>query len=195
MQRPISQRCLPRDRKGQVRSVRRRVHVMTIPSSCPAPGVSRVCTRVGPGRSPRSRLEMTTPGQVLSSTIPLAGTPERSRLSDGSDFLPYSNDGSSDHNGGAFVGLGRPPGTMAGAAQNEGARRLRIRNTPQSEEEQGVTSALRCHPCWVGQKGFEGFMPLTRWSEVVPHTWDRGESGYSVRAIRASTVAAGPATL
>jgi hypothetical protein len=169
---------------------------MVIRSSCQSTGASPVWARVGPGRSPQSRPEMTTPGHVLSSTIPLAGRPERSRLNDGSDFLPYPNDGSSDHNGGAFVGLGRPPGTMAGAAQNEGARRLRIRYSPQSEEEQGVTSALRCHPCSVGQKGFEGFMPLTRWSEVVPpHTGDRGESGYSIRAIGESTVATGPATI
>jgi hypothetical protein len=192
-QRRVSQRCPPRDRKGQVRSVRRRVHVMPIRLRCPAPGgrpVS-VSVRVGPGRSPQRLPGMTTPGQMLSSTIPLAGRSERSRLSDGSDFLPYPNEGSSDQNKSAFVGLGRPPRTMAGAAQNEGARRLRIRYSPQSEEEQGVTSALRCHPCWVGQKGFEGFMPLTRWSEGVPHTGDRRGSGYSIRA---STVAAGRAT-
>jgi hypothetical protein len=182
MQRPISQRCPSRDRKGRMRSVRRRVHVMSIRSSWPATGA-------------RAVQEMTTPAPVLSSTIALAGTPERSRLSDGSDFLPYPNDGLSDHNGGAFVGLGRPPGTMVGAAQNEGACRLRNRYTPQSEEEQGVSLALRCHPCWVGQKGFESFMPLPRWSEVVPHTGDRGESGHSIRSKRSSTVTAGRATL
>ena len=187
MQRRISQRRPPWDRKGQVRSVRRRVHVMSISSGCVAFGASPVAARVGPGRSPQSRLDMTTPGKVLSSTIPLAGRPQRFRLSDGSDFLPYPNDGSSDQNRSAFVGLGRPSRTMAGAAQNEGARRLRIRYSPQSEEEQGVPSALRCHPCWVGQKGFEGFMPLTRWSEGVPHTGARRGSGCSVRA---STVAA-----
>lgn len=38
-------------------------------------------------------------------------------------------------------------------------------------------SALRGHPYWVGQKGFEGFMPLTRWSEGVPRRGGREESG------------------
>jgi hypothetical protein len=129
-----------------------------------------------PGHRIRKGLRVTVVARIPSSTIPLAGSPKRSRSIDGSDFLPYPNYGSSDHNVGVPVGLGRRPGTMAGAAQNEGASRLRIRNSPQSEEERGVRLALRRHPYWVGQKGFEGFMSLTRWSEGVPDRGGREES-------------------
>ena len=148
----------------------------------PHPGPSRWSSR-HPSQGGR---RMTTLTDAPSSTIPLAGRPRRSGRIDGSDFLPYPKHGPIDHNEVVSVGLGRRPRTMAGAAQNEGASRLRIQHSPQSEEERGVKSALRGHPYWVGQKGFEGFMPLTRWSEGVPHRGGREESGDCPRAFLTS---------
>ena len=67
---------------------------------------------------------------------------------------------------------------MAGAPQIERASRLRIQQSPQSGEgeEGGVKSTLPGSPYWLGQRGFEGFMPLTRWSEGVPRRGGRERS-------------------
>jgi hypothetical protein len=113
-----------------------------------------------------------------SSTILWAGPSAGPRVTDGSDFLPYPKHGRIDHNEQVSVGLGRRPGTMAGAAHNEGASRLFGSNTRHSpKRSEGLKSALSGHPYWVGQKGFEGFMPLTRWSEGVPRSGGREELG------------------
>ena len=127
---------------------------------------------------------MTTLTRGLSSTIALAGTPENSRLTDGSDFLPYPEHGWIDQNGVVSVGLGRRPRTMADAARMKGASRLRIQHSPQSEEERGVRSAPRSRLYWVGRKGFESFMQLTRGSEGVPPRRGREEPGvYWIQAL------------
>jgi hypothetical protein len=117
---------------------------------------------------------MTTLTMDPSSTIPVAGQFERAGLIDGSDFLPYPRRGRIDHN--KQVSVGRRPRTMAGAA-HEGAGRLRIQHSPQSEEQRGERSAVRWRPYWAGQKGFEGLMSLSRWSAVVPRSEDRIECG------------------
>jgi hypothetical protein len=112
-----------------------------------------------------------------SSTIHLAGCPESSGVTDGSDFLPYPPRGWIDHNEVASVGLGRRLGRMADAAQMKGARRLRIHLSPQSEEERGVRSAPRSRLYKVGRKGFEGLMQVSRGSEGVPPRRSREQSG------------------
>jgi hypothetical protein len=130
----------------------------------------------GPISHPVGRgLRMTTPKMDPSSTIPVTGQFERAGLIDGSDFLPYPRRRRIDHN--KRVSVGRRPQTMAGVA-HEGAGRLRIQHSPQSEEQRGEWSAVRWHPYyWDGQKGFEGLMPLSRWSTVVPRSEDRIECG------------------
>jgi hypothetical protein len=133
-----------------------------------------------PRHPEREGLGMSTLCMEHSSTIPLAGRPQRSGLIDGSDFLPYPRNGPRDHNIGVPAGLGRRPRTMVGAAQSEGASRLRMQYSPQSEEERGVKLTHCGHRYWVGRKGFEGFMPLSRWSEGAPRRRDRVESGVSV---------------
>jgi hypothetical protein len=130
-----------------------------------------------PTRRPKRCLRLDTRTMGPSSTIALARSPRRSGVSDGSDFLPYTKQGRIDHNGGVSVGLGRRPRTVAGAAQIEGASRLRIQHSPQSEEEREARSAPRRRLYWAGQEGFEGFMPLTRWSEGVPRRRGRERSG------------------
>ena len=121
-----------------------------------------------------------------SSTIALGGRPESSHVTDGSDFLPYPKQGRIDHNKDVSVGLGRRLRTMAGAARKKGASRLRIQHSPQSEGERGVKSAPRSRLYWVGRKGFEGFMQVTRWSEGVPRRRGREQSGvYGIEALTA----------
>ena len=119
-------------------------------------------------------LRMTVPRRDPSSTIPVAGQCEGAGLIDGSDFLPYLRSATIQHN--KWAPVGRRPRTMAGEA-HEGACRLRIQYSPQSEGERGVRSAVRSHPYWVGQKGYEGFMPLSRWSTGVPRSEVRGQCG------------------
>jgi hypothetical protein len=127
---------------------------------------------------------MTVPSRGPSSTIPLAGHPKRSGVLDGSDFLPYPTQSRIDHNKQVSVGLGGRSRTTVGTAQYEGARRFRIQHSPQSEAGQGARLAPRRRLHLVGQKGFKGFMQLTRWSEGVPRRKGREESGvYWVEAL------------
>jgi hypothetical protein len=122
-----------------------------------------------------------------SSTIALGGRLESSHVTDGSDFLPYPKQGRIDHNKDVSVGLGRRLRTMAGAARKKGASRLRIQHSPQSEGERGVRSAPRSRLYWVGRKGFEGFMQVTRWSEGVPRRRGREQPGvYWIEALTAT---------
>jgi len=130
---------------------------------------------------------MTTLTRGPSSTIALAGGLENSRVTDGSDFLPYPEQGWIDHNEVVSAGLGRRLRTMVDAAQTKGASRLRIQHSPQSEEERGVRSAPRGRLYWVGRKGFEGFMQLTHGSEGVPPRRGREQSGvYWIQALTAA---------
>ena len=150
------------------------------------------------GRRPRPRsecprhrdrwgLRMTILARGPSSTIALAGGPVNSRVTDGSDFLPYPEQGWIDHNEVVSVGLGGRLRTMADAAQIKGASRLRIQHSPQSEEERGVRSAPRSRLYWVGRKGFEGLMQLTRGSEGVPPRRGREQSSvYWIQALTAT---------
>ena len=129
---------------------------------------------------------MTTLTRGPSSTIALAGRPKRSGALDGSDFLPYPKQSRIHHNELVSVGLGGRPRTMADTAQCEGASRLRITDSPQSEGERGAISAPRSRLYWAGQKGFEGLMQLTRWTEGLPHRRGRKESGvYWIEAVTA----------
>jgi hypothetical protein len=108
----------------------------------------------------------------------------RSGALDGSDFLPYPKQSWIDHNEEVSVGLGGRPRTMADTAQYEGASRLRIQHSPQSEEERGARLAPRSRLYRVGQKGLKGFMQLTRRSEEVPRRMGREESGvYWIEAL------------
>jgi hypothetical protein len=118
-----------------------------------SPGPEAVQVAMPPGRRDRRGLRMTTLTRACSSTIHLAGGLERSRVTDGSDFLPYPQQRWIDHNEVASVGLGRRLRTMADAAQMKGASRLRIQHSPQSEEERGVRSAPRSRLYRVGRKG------------------------------------------
>jgi len=130
---------------------------------------------------------MTVLTKGLSSTITLAGGHENPRVTDGSDFLPYPQQGWIDHNEVVSVGLGRRLRTMADAAQEKGASRLRIQHSPQSEEERGVRSAPRSRLYWVGRKGFEAFMQLTRGNEGVPPRRGREQPGvYWIQALTAT---------
>ena len=134
-----------------------------------------------------SRLPMTNPTIQPSSTIALVGRPESSHVTDGSDFLPYPKQGPIDHNEDVSVGLGRRLRTMAGAAQKRGQAGFGSKHSPQSEGERGVKSAPRSRLYWVGRKGFEGFMQVTRWSEGVPRRRGRKESGvYWIEALTAT---------
>jgi hypothetical protein len=117
---------------------------------------------------------------------------ESSGVTDGSDFLPYPEQGWIDHNEVVSVGLGRRLRTMADAAQMKGASRLRIQHSPQSEEERGVRSAPRSRLYEVGRKGFEGLMQVSRGSEGVPRR-SREKSG--VPWIRAVTPTASTASV
>jgi hypothetical protein len=127
---------------------------------------------------------MTTLTRGPSSTIALAGGLENSRVTDGSDFLPYPQQGWIDHNEVVSVGLGRRLRTMADAARMKGASRLRIQHSPQSEEERGVRSAPRSRLYEVGRKGFEGLMQVSRGSEGVPPRRSREQSGvYWIHAL------------
>jgi hypothetical protein len=138
-----------------------------------------IALQVGmPDRHPdRWGLRMTILTRGSSSTIHLAGGPESTRVTDGSDFLPYPQQAWIDHNEVVSVGLGRRLRTMADAAQMKGASRLRIQHSPQSEEERGVRSAPRSRLCRVGRKGFEGLMQVSRGSEGVPPRRSRELSG------------------
>jgi hypothetical protein len=155
-----------------------------------SPGPEAVQVAMSPRRRDRRGLRMTTLTRGCSSTIHLAGGPDRSRVTDGSDFLPYPQQRWIDHNEVASVGLGRRLRTMADAAQMKGASRLRIQHSPQSEEERGVKSAPRSRLCRVGRKGFEGLMQVSRGSEGVPPRRSREQSGvYWIHALTATASA------
>jgi hypothetical protein len=152
--------------------------VLAHPSPGGAPGGRRSPSRSECLRHPEGwGLRMTILTRGSSSTIHLAGGPESSSVTDGSDFLPYPQQAWIDHNEVVSVGLGRRLRTMADAAQMKGASRLRIQHSPQSEEERGVRSAPRSRLCRVGRKGFEGLMQVSRGSEGVPPRRSRELSG------------------
>jgi hypothetical protein len=154
-------------------------------TQCPAgrPGAGAVS-----GRPASGAILVATLTRVFPSTITLAGDAQNPRVTDGSDFLPYPQQGAIDHNELVSVGLGRRLRTMADAAQMKGARRLRIQHSPQSEEERGVRSAPRSRLYRVGRKGFEGFMQLTRGNEGVPPRRGREQPGvYWIQALTATT--------
>jgi hypothetical protein len=146
----------------------------------------------GPGRNaPPPSGQMGPPDDHTDQGVLVYHRPGRgpvnSRVTDGSDFLPYPEQGWIDHNEVVSVGLGRRLRTMADAAQIKGASRLRIQHSPQSEEQRGVRSAPRSRLYWVGRKGFEGFMQLTRGSEGVPPRRGREQPGvYWIQVLTAA---------
>ena len=142
---------------------------------------------VGPSPTRSEGIRMTMLSTGRSSTMPLAGRPRRSGVMEGSDFLPYPKQGGINQNEQVSAGMGRRLRAMADTAQFEGASRLRIRHSPQSEEERGVRSAPRSRLYWVGRKGFEGFMQVTHGSEGVPPRRGLEESGdYWIEALTAT---------